>query len=56
MPRKKEKQSEIINLANDFSKETFLYWYKSMVLMRKFEEMAGKLYGQQKLEDFVIST
>ena len=52
MPRKKEKQSEIINLANDFSKETFLYWYKSMVLMRKFEEMAGKLYGQQKIRGF----
>ena len=52
MPRKKEKQTETINLANDFSKETFLYWYKSMVLMRKFEEMAGKLYGQQKIRGF----
>ena len=52
MPRKKEKQSEVINLANDFSRETFLYWYKSMLLMRKFEEMAGKLYGQQKIRGF----
>ena len=52
MPRKKEKVSTAINSTNDFSKETFLYWYKSMLLIRKFEEMAGKLYGQQKIRGF----
>ena len=52
MPRKKEKLSEVASSTNDFSKETFLYWYKSMYLIRKFEEMAGKLYGQQKIRGF----
>lgn len=35
-----------------FSKETYLAWYKSMQLMRKFEEKAGQLYGQQKIRGF----
>lgn len=35
-----------------FSKETYLTWYKSMQLMRKFEEKAGQLYGQQKIKGF----
>jgi pyruvate dehydrogenase E1 component alpha subunit len=35
-----------------FSKETYLFWYKHMLLMRKFEEKAGQLYGQQKIKGF----
>src|SRR6188768_525330 len=35
-----------------FSKETYLFWYESMLLMRKFEERAGQLYGQQKISGF----
>ena len=35
-----------------FSKETYLFWYESMLLMRKFEERAGQLYGQQKIKGF----
>lgn len=35
-----------------FSKETYLYWYESMLLIRKFEEKAGQLYGQQKIRGF----
>ncbi len=35
-----------------FSKETYLFWYESMYLMRKFEEKAGQLYGQQKIRGF----
>jgi pyruvate dehydrogenase E1 component alpha subunit len=35
-----------------FSKETYMYWYESMLLMRKFEEKAGQLYGQQKIRGF----
>ncbi len=35
-----------------FSKETYIYWYDSMQLMRKFEEKAGQLYGQQKIKGF----
>src|SRR6266436_5456896 len=35
-----------------FSKETYLYWYELMLRMRKFEERAGQLYGQQKIRGF----
>lgn len=35
-----------------FSKETYMFWYESMYLMRKFEEKAGQLYGQQKIRGF----
>jgi len=35
-----------------FTKETYLTWYKEMVLMRKFEERAGQLYGMQKIKGF----
>ncbi len=36
----------------EFSKETYLHWYESMLLMRKFEEKAGQLYIQQKIRGF----
>jgi len=35
-----------------FTKETYLEWYESMLLMRKFEEKAGQLYIQQKIRGF----
>ena len=35
-----------------FNKETYLKWYESMLLMRKFEEKAGQLYIQQKFGGF----
>ncbi|MFN0050386.1 MAG: pyruvate dehydrogenase (acetyl-transferring) E1 component subunit alpha [Cytophagales bacterium] len=35
-----------------FSKDTYLWWYESMQYMRKFEEKAGQLYGQQKIKGF----
>jgi pyruvate dehydrogenase E1 component alpha subunit len=35
-----------------FSKETYLNWYEQMLLMRRFEEKAGQLYGQQKISGF----
>ncbi len=35
-----------------FSKETYLYWYELMVLLRRFEEKAGQLYGMQKIRGF----
>lgn len=37
---------------SEFSKETYLFWYESMQLMRKFEERAGQLYGMQKIRGF----
>ncbi|WP_242921584.1 pyruvate dehydrogenase (acetyl-transferring) E1 component subunit alpha [Pontibacter liquoris] len=35
-----------------FSKETYMWWYENMKLMRRFEEKAGQLYGQQKIKGF----
>jgi pyruvate dehydrogenase E1 component alpha subunit len=35
-----------------FSKEIYLKWYESMLLMRRFEEKAGQLYTQQKFKGF----
>ena len=35
-----------------FSNETYLEWYKTMLLLRRFEEKAGQLYGQQKIRGF----
>ena len=38
--------------APKFSKETYIKWYKDMLLMRRFEEKAGQLYIQQKFGGF----
>ncbi|MBD98220.1 MAG: pyruvate dehydrogenase (acetyl-transferring) E1 component subunit alpha [Verrucomicrobia bacterium] len=38
--------------VESFTKETYLKWYESMLLMRKFEEKAGQLYIQQKIRGF----
>ncbi|MBL0342307.1 MAG: pyruvate dehydrogenase (acetyl-transferring) E1 component subunit alpha [Bacteroidetes bacterium] len=35
-----------------FTKDTYLYWYEQMYLMRRFEERAGQLYGMQKIKGF----
>lgn len=35
-----------------FSKEQYWKWYESMLLMRKFEERCGQLYGMQKIKGF----
>lgn len=39
-------------MATKFSKDTYLYWYKLMLLLRRFEEKAGQLYGMQKIRGF----
>ena len=39
-------------MATKITKDTYLAWYESMLLMRKFEERAGQLYGQQKIRGF----
>ena len=38
--------------APAFPKETYMQWYEQMQLMRKFEDKAGQLYGQQKIKGF----
>jgi pyruvate dehydrogenase E1 component alpha subunit len=35
-----------------FTKETYLYWYEMMLLLRRFEEKTGQLYGMQKIRGF----
>ena len=39
-------------MATKFSKETYIYWYELMLLMRRFEEKAGQMYGMQKIRGF----
>jgi len=51
MPATKEKKVKS-KLREEFDTATYLYWIKSMLLMRRFEEMAGRLYGQQKIRGF----
>jgi pyruvate dehydrogenase E1 component alpha subunit len=36
----------------NFSKEQYWKWYESMLLIRKFEERCGQLYGMQKIKGF----
>ena len=48
---KTEKKTKT-NTNASFSKETYMTWYESMLLMRRFEEKAGQLYGQQKIKGF----
>lgn len=38
--------------TSKFSKETYIKWYKDMLLMRRFEEKTGQLYLQQKFGGF----
>tara|TARA_B100001287_G_C22684946_1_gene532755 strand:+ start:161 stop:1204 length:1044 start_codon:yes stop_codon:yes gene_type:complete len=39
-------------LKPKFSKETYVKWYRDMLLIRKFEEKTGQLYIQQKFGGF----
>ncbi len=39
-------------MTTKFSKETYLYWYELMLLLRRFEEKTGQLYGMQKIRGF----
>ncbi len=39
-------------MSTKFSKDTYLYWYELMLLLRRFEEKAGQLYGMQKIRGF----
>ncbi len=48
----KEKAKTKVTSSSKYSKDTYLYWYETMLLMRKFEEKAGQLYGQQKIRGF----
>lgn len=49
---KKSGKKKTADKRGDFTKETYLHWYESMLLMRRFEEKAGQLYVQQKFGGF----
>ena len=36
----------------EYSKDTYLWWFEVMYLMRRFEEKAGQQYGRQKIRGF----
>jgi pyruvate dehydrogenase E1 component alpha subunit len=40
-----------VNTAT-FTKEQYLQWYHTMMLVRRFEEKSAQLYGQQKIKGF----
>ncbi len=39
-------------MAARITKKTYLEWYELILLMRRFEEKSGMLYGQQKIRGF----
>lgn len=39
-------------MQSPIDRESYLYWYKIMLLLRRFEEKAGQLYGMQKIRGF----
>jgi pyruvate dehydrogenase E1 component alpha subunit len=43
---------EKVNKDYKFSKEQYAWWFESMLLIRRFEEKTGQLYGQQKIKGF----
>ena len=44
--------AQTIMAETKFTKKIYLKWYEDMLLMRKFEERAGQLYGMQKIKGF----
>jgi pyruvate dehydrogenase E1 component alpha subunit len=36
----------------NFNKETYIEWYRIMMLVRRFEEKSAQLYGKQKIKGF----
>ena len=47
-----KEKSKTKDNGSKFTKENYLFWYEKMQLLRKFEEKAGQLYGQQKIKGF----
>lgn len=52
MAKAKTTSSKKSSSKKTFSKETQLFWYERMQLIRFFEQKAGQLYGQQKIRGF----
>ncbi|HPI12611.1 MAG TPA: pyruvate dehydrogenase (acetyl-transferring) E1 component subunit alpha [Catalimonadaceae bacterium] len=53
MEKAKSKASKKTTAAGtSHPRERYEFWYESMLLIRRFEERAGQLYGQQKIKGF----
>tara|TARA_Y100001978_G_C23683149_1_gene430263 strand:- start:564 stop:1607 length:1044 start_codon:yes stop_codon:yes gene_type:complete len=50
--KQKKSTSAKKSSKSKFSKDTYIKWYKDMLLIRKFEEKTGQLYIQQKFGGF----
>lgn len=50
-PSKATKKASVAGKTK-FSRETYIKWYKDMLLIRRFEEKTGQLYIQQKFGGF----
>ena len=50
--KQKKSTSAKKSSISKFSKDTYIKWYKDMLLIRKFEEKTGQLYIQQKFGGF----
>ncbi|MCA1763598.1 MAG: pyruvate dehydrogenase (acetyl-transferring) E1 component subunit alpha [Flavobacteriales bacterium] len=48
----KSKSTSAQKKKSKFDKDTYLNWYESMLLMRRFEEKCGQLYTMQKFGGF----
>ncbi len=48
----KGKTANTVSKKAVFPKATYLFWFEKMLLIRRFEEKAGQLYGQQKIRGF----
>lgn len=48
----KTSKPKVVKSTTKFPKETYVKWYKDMLLIRKFEEKTGQLYIQQKFGGF----
>lgn len=44
--------NEVAKQERSFPRETYMYWFESMLLVRRFEEKSAQLYGQQKIKGF----
>jgi pyruvate dehydrogenase E1 component alpha subunit len=58
--KEKKKDNKLNNSSNgladpqqtSFPKETWMKWYLEMLMMRRFEEKSGQMYGLQKIRGF----
>jgi TPP-dependent pyruvate/acetoin dehydrogenase alpha subunit len=53
MEKEKSRTSKKAGAAEtSHPRERYEFWYENMLLIRRFEEKAGQLYGQQKIKGF----